>query len=149
MLHKTVGRPMEILLVEDSLVDARLTMGALKKGQVPHRLTLVRDGAEAMEFLRQEGKFARAPRPDLMLLDLHLPKKDGLEVLSDVKTDYDLKSIPIVVLTASDANEDMQKCELLHVDAYMNKPVDTERFIDVVRQLKRFWHANLILPVLD
>jgi CheY-like chemotaxis protein len=149
MLHKTVGRPMEILLVEDSLVDARLTMGALKKGQVPHRLTLVRDGAEAMEFLRQEGRFARAPRPDLMLLDLHLPKKDGLEVLSEVKTDYDLKSIPIVVLTASDANEDMQKCELLHVDAYMNKPVDTERFIDVVRQLKRFWHANLILPVLD
>jgi two-component system, chemotaxis family, response regulator Rcp1 len=149
MLHKTVGRPMEILLVEDSLVDARLTMGALKKGQVPHRLTLVRDGAEAMEFLRQEGRFARAPRPDLMLLDLHLPKKDGLEVLSEVKTDYDLKSIPIVVLTASDANEDMQKCELLHVDAYINKPVDTERFIDVVRQLKRFWHANLILPVLD
>ena len=149
MLNKTVGRPMEILLVEDSLVDARLTMGALKKGQVPHRLTLVRDGAEAMEFLRQEGCFARAPRPDLMLLDLHLPKKDGLEVLSEVKADYDLQSIPIVVLTASDVTEDMQKCELLHVDAYMNKPVDTERFIEVVRQLKRFWHANLIMPALD
>lgn len=149
MLNKTVGRPMEILLVEDSLVDARITMGNLKKGQVPHRLTLIRDGLEAMEFLRQEGRFARAPRPDLILLDLHLPKKDGLDVLGEVKGDYDLKSIPIVVLTASDASEDMQKCELLHVDGYMTKPVDTEKFLDLVRQLKRFWHANLILPVLD
>ncbi len=149
MQSKTVGRPMEILLIEDSLVDARLTIAALKKGQIPHRLTLTRDGDEALEFLRQEGRFARAPRPDLVLLDLHLPKRDGLDVLGEIKADYDLKSIPVVILTASDAREDMEKCELLHVDAYLTKPVDTDKFVDLVKQLKRFWHANLILPGIE
>lgn len=146
MTRGTVGRQMEILLVEDSLTDACLTMGALKKGQVQHRLTLVRDGQEAMNFLGQVGHFARAPRPDLILLDLFLPKKDGLQVLTEIKEDYDLKNIPVVILTASDAEEDSLRCQLLHVDSYMTKPVNMEKFLTVVRQLKRFWLNDVILP---
>lgn len=138
---------MEILLVEDSLTDAAMTIGVLKKGDVRHRLTLVRDGEEAMEFVRRDGKFARAPRPDLILLDLGLPKKDGRQVLSEVKNDYDLKEIPVVVLTASDAQDDKLNCDLLHVDSYITKPVNMDKFLDVVRQLRSFWHADLILPL--
>src|SRR6185437_4800433 len=99
MSSQTIGRPMEILLVEDGLVDARVTIAALRKGMIQHRLTLNRDGLEAMEFLRQEGKFARAPRPDLILLALCLPKKDGREVLAEIKADDSLRSIPVVVMT--------------------------------------------------
>ena len=117
MRKEISGRPMEILLVEDSRTDACLTIGNLKNGGIQHRLTLIRDGVEAMEFVRQEGKFARAPRPDLILLDLHLPKKDGLEVLSELKADYDLKGIPVVVLTGSDADDDTERCEMLGVDS--------------------------------
>ena len=143
---QTIGRPMEILLVEDGLVDACVTINALKKGNVQHRMTLIRDGQEAMEFLRQEGKFARAPRPDLMLLDLGLPKKDGREVLSEVKLDPDLKSIPVVIMTSSDDEEDRVQSELLGVDSFITKPVDLEKFLTVVRQLKRYLHADLVLP---
>src|SRR5581483_7950447 len=131
MSNALVGRPMEILLVEDSLVDARFTIGALEKSAVKHRLTLVRDGVEALEFLRKEGRFARAPRPDLILLDLELPRKDGREVLSEVKEDYDLKSIPIVILTASNAPEDVARGELLHVESYLTKPVNYDHFLSV------------------
>lgn len=145
----TVGRPMEILLVEDSLMDARVTMEALKTSQMKHRLTLIRDGEEALEFLNQQGKFARAPRPDVILLDLHLPKRDGLEVLSEVRGDFDLKSIPVVVLTSSDAEEDRERCRVLDVDSYITKPVNLSKFLDVVRQLKRFWLKDVILPALD
>jgi len=141
-----VGRPMEILLVEDSLTHARLTIGMLKKGRIRHRVTLVRDGQEALEFLYREGKFARAPRTDLMLLDLELPKLDGREVLARVKNDLDLQQIPVVVLTASEDEQDQVQSEMLQVDAYLNKPIDVDRFIAVVRELRRFWHSDLILP---
>lgn len=145
---QTIGRPMEILLVEDGLVDASVTIGALKKGHVQHRMTLIRDGAEAMEFLRQDGKFARAPRPDLILLDLGLPKKDGREVLQEIKGDPNLSGIPVVIMTSSDDEEDRMQSEMLGVDSFITKPVDMEKFISVVRQLKRFLHADLILPAL-
>ena len=146
MSSHTVGRPMEILLVEDSLTDAALTIGALKNGQLQHRLTLIRDGQEAMEFLRRVGKFGRAPRPDLILLDLLLPKKSGLDLLHEIKDDFELKEIPVVVLTGSDAREDKIKCEYLHVDSYITKPVNMDKFIAVVRQLRRHILDDVILP---
>lgn len=148
MLNQAIGRPMEILLVEDGLVDARVTIGALKRGQIQHRMTLIRDGAEAMEFLRQEGKFSRAPRPDLILLDLGLPKMDGRQVLQEIKADDSLSTIPVVIMTSSDDEEDRAQSELLGVDSFITKPVDLEKFLSVVRQLKRYLHADLILPAL-
>lgn len=144
--EEVVGRPMEILLVEDSLVDARLTIEALRRGGIKHRLTIVRDGQEAMEFLHQQGHFARAPRPDLILLDLQLPKKDGRDVLAEVKADLDLQSIPVVILSASQAHEDLLRSELLRVEGYMVKPIDLVKFVQLVRQLKDYWHADVILP---
>jgi CheY-like chemotaxis protein len=140
---------MEILLVEDGLMDARVTINALRDGLTQHRLTLIRDGAEALEFLRQDGRFARAPRPDLVLLDLMLPKKSGTEVLDEVRGDYSLKDIPVVVLTASEDEADKVKCQMLHVDAFITKPVNIEKFLTVVRQLKRFWLNDVILPAVD
>ncbi len=141
-----VGRPMEILLVEDSRVDARLTIGALQEGQLKHRLTIVRDGEEAMLFLHQEKWFAQAPRPDLVLLDLNLPRKDGREVLKEIKADYRLNEIPVIILTASQNHKDELRSQMLNVDGYMQKPVDLKQFIALVRQLKAFWHADVILP---
>ncbi|MCE9547949.1 MAG: response regulator [Planctomycetia bacterium] len=149
MLPDTVGRPMEILLVEDSLSDARLAIEALKEGRIIHRLSLVRHGTEAMEFLQQEGRFARAPRPDLVLLDLDLPGKDGREVLSEIKSDFELQHIPVVILTASRAHEDKLRGEMLHVDGYMVKPVELEKFLQLVRQLRRLWLDDVILPNVD
>lgn len=140
---------MEILLVEDNLVDARFAIESLRRSQVQHRLTLVRDGAEAMEFLLQEGRFARAPRPDLILLDLEMPKKTGREVLSEVKERYDLKGIPIVVMTSSDDEEDRLRCQLMNVDCYITKPVNLDKFLKVVRELKRYWMEDVILPSTD
>jgi CheY-like chemotaxis protein len=137
---------MEILLVEDSLIDARLTIEALRRGRIKHRLTIVRDGEEAMQFLHQQDRFARAPRPDLILLDLQLPKKDGREVLAEIKADLELQVIPVVILSASKAHEDLLRSELLRVEGYMVKPVDLEKFIQLVRQLKDYWHADVILP---
>ena len=148
MPNQTIGRPMEILLVEDGLVDASVTIAALKKGQVQHRMTLIRDGAEAMEFLQQQGKFARAPRPDLILLDLGLPKKDGRQVLQEIKADESLSQIPVVIMTSSDDEEDRVQSQLLGVDAFVTKPVDFEKFLTVVRQLRRYLHADLILPTM-
>ncbi len=146
MLHELVGRPMEILLVEDSLTDARLTIEALKDGRVRHRLTLMTDGVEAMQFLRREGIFQRAPRPDLVLLDLRLPKKDGREVLAEMRADEALKEIPVVVLTAASSDEDYLKTQLLGVDAYMVKPVNLAKFLELVRQLHHRWLADVVLP---
>jgi CheY-like chemotaxis protein len=146
---EAVGRPMEILLVEDSLTHAKLAIGMLEKVKFKHRVTLVRDGEEAIQFIFREGRFAQAPRPDLILLDLELPKKDGRAVLAEVKADFDLKEIPIVVLTASEDDEDRARSEFLNVQYYMTKPVNVEKFVDVVRQLKRFWHADVILPAID
>ena len=102
-----------------------------------------------MEFLRREGKFIHAPRPDLILLDLFLPKMTGHDVLSEVKADYDLREIPVVILTASEAEEDKLRCELLHVDAYITKPVNLDKFLDVIRKLKRFWLEDVILPSVE
>ncbi len=149
MMKQAVGRPMEILLVEDGLVDARLTIAALQHGQLQHRLTLIRDGEEAMEFLRQQGKFARAPRPDLVLLDLLLPKKDGLDVLAEVRADDQLSSLPVVVLTASEDEDLRSRSEMLGIDSFITKPVDFKKFLSVVNELRRYWHADLILPTLD
>ncbi len=137
---------MEILLVEDSLTSARLTIGALKKGQIQHRLTWLTDGEEALEFLYKKGKFAQAPRPDLILLDLELPKKDGRAVLTDVKSNDDLKGIPVVILTASTAHEDIEQSERLDVESYLTKPVDLDKFLRLVRELSTFWHTDMIVP---
>jgi chemotaxis family two-component system response regulator Rcp1 len=147
MSTDTGGRPMEILLIEDNLADARLAIEALKVGRVKHRLTLVRDGVEAMEFLYQQGRFARAPRPDLILLDLELPLKDGREVLVEVKTDLRLSSIPVVILTASQDHADLLRSQLLQVDGYMTKPVDLGKFLTLVRELQRFWMSDVVLPL--
>ncbi len=149
MSRYTIGRPMEILLVEDSLLDARLTIAALKKGGLQHRLTLVRDGEEAVEFLLQESKFARAPRPDLILLDLLLPKKDGLSVLAEVHSDFELKGLPVVVLTGAEDEQTRARCELFGVEHYLTKPVNFVEFLDVIKSLKCHWHQDLILPALD
>lgn len=149
MTNSLVGRPMEILLVEDGLMDARVAIEALREGHVQHRLTLVRDGQEAMQFLRQEGRFAKAPKPDLVLLDLMLPKKTGLEVLSELRADLTLQDLPVVVLSASEHEEDRTKCELFHVDSYMSKPVNLEKFLAVVKELKRCWRDDVILPSVD
>ena len=149
MGQNTVGRPMEILLVEDSLTSARMTMGGLKSGQVQYRLTWVTNGEDALEFLRQRGKFGRAPRPDLILLDLGLPKKDGREVLREIKADPQLAEIPVVILTASTDQEDRLTSEQLQVEAYMTKPVNQEKFLDLVSKLSRFWHADMILPTVS
>lgn len=146
MREDTVGRPMEILLVEDSLTSARLTMGVLRKGSLQHRMTWLSDGVEAIEFLLRVGKFSQAPRPDLILLDLGLPRKDGREVLADVRANDDLKSIPIVILTASTAHEDVAQSESLHVQSYLTKPVDLDAFLELVQQLNRFWHEDMIVP---
>lgn len=146
MGQNTVGRPMDILLVEDSLTAARLTMGGLKSGKVPHRLTWVTDGEDALEFVRQHGKYSRAPRPDLILLDLGLPKKDGREVLREIKGTPSLSEIPIVVLTASTDQEDRLTSEQLQVEAYMTKPVNIEKFLELVTKLSRFWREDMILP---
>jgi chemotaxis family two-component system response regulator Rcp1 len=146
MNREMVGRPAEILLVEDNLGDARLFEEALREGRINHRLTLVCDGFEAMEFLRRQGVFGRAPRPDLILLDLGLPKMDGRQLLENIKSDDDLEQIPVVILTASQAHEDYLRGELLHVDCYLTKPVDLEKFVSVVRQLKRNWLLKMLLP---
>jgi chemotaxis family two-component system response regulator Rcp1 len=146
MDQNTVGRPMEILLVEDSLTFARIAFGALKKGEVQHRLTWVTDGEEALEFLYQRGKFSRAPRPDLILLDLGLPKKDGREVLTEIKHDEELKQIPVVVMTASTNATDIQRSEELHVQSYMTKPLNLKKFLKLVKELARYWHEDMILP---
>ena len=116
MKHHAIGRPMEILLVEDSLLDAKLTISALQKGGLQHRLTLIRDGEEALEFLFKNGRFSQAPRPDLILLDLCLPKKDGIDVLTEMRRDYELKDIPVVVLTATGDESTKARVELYHVE---------------------------------
>jgi CheY-like chemotaxis protein len=140
---------MEILLVEDSLIDARLTIAALRKGGLKHRLTLTRDGAEATEFLFRRGRFAQAPRPDLILLDVVLPKKSGLELLAEVREDDDLKKIPVVVLTAAEDGDTEEQCRNHGVEHYIPKPVNVDKFLGVVKKLKHHWHHDLILPSLE
>jgi CheY-like chemotaxis protein len=141
-----IGEPIDILLVEDNPGDARLAMEALKDAKVSNTLHWVKDGVEAIQFLRCEGDHADAPRPDVILLDLNLPKKDGREVLRDIKADPDLKRIPVVVLTVSSAEEDVLKSYDLHANCFISKPLDLDRFIEVVRSIEDFWLAIVRLP---
>jgi CheY-like chemotaxis protein len=141
-----IARPIEILLVEDNLGDARLTQEALREAKVRNRLSHVRDGVEALAFLRREGAHAEAPRPDLILLDLNLPRKDGREVLAEIKQDERLRRIPVVVLTVSQADEDILRVYDLNANCYITKPVDLEQFIKVVRSIEEFWLAIVKLP---
>jgi len=140
------NRPVEILLVEDNPGDERLTREALKEGKVYSNLHWVKDGVEALEFLRKQGKYAGKPRPDIILLDLNLPKKDGREVLQEIKTDEDLKRIPVVVLTTSKAEEDVLRTYNLHANCYVTKPVDLEKFMVVVKSIDVFWLTVVTLP---
>jgi len=149
MSQSFFGRPMEILLVEDSPADARITMRSLKEGRIRHRLSIAMDGEEALRFLHREGEFARAPRPDLILLDLRLPGMDGRELLKEIRSDAALCEIPVVVMTSSEEHEAMIRDEQLQVEAYIGKPIDREAFIDLVRRLKSHWHADVILPLAD
>ena len=138
--------PIDILLIEDNPGDERLTREALKEGKVYSNLHWVKDGVEAMSFLRREGKYADVPRPDIILLDLNLPKKDGREVLQDIKNDDALKRIPVVVLTTSKAEEDVLRTYNLHANCYVTKPVDLEKFIVVVKSIDVFWLTVVTLP---
>ena len=146
MAEKKVGAPVEILLVEDNPADVRLTQEALKEGKVYNNLHWAKDGVEALDFLRRKGKFEGAPRPDIILLDLNLPKKDGREVLQDIKNDDKLKRIPVVILTTSKAEEDVLKSYNLHANCYVTKPVDLEQFIVVVKSIDMFWLTVVTLP---
>jgi len=143
---QTPVRPAEILLVEDNPGDARLTLEALKEGKVLNHVSVVPDGVEAMAFLRRQGPYADAPRPNLILLDLNLPKKDGREVLAEIKADPDLKRIPVVILTTSQAEEDIARTYDLHANCYITKPVDLDKFLEVVRSIEDFWLAFVQLP---
>ena len=139
-------RPVEILLVEDSPTDALLAKEALEYSKVANHLHIVVDGVEALDFLRRQGKHANAPRPDLILLDLNLPKRDGREVLRDIKNDEQLSRIPVVVLTTSTNEADVLKTYGLHANCYIVKPVDFEKFADVVKAIENFWFVIVTLP---
>lgn len=145
-INESSSRPVEILLVEDNPGDMRLTQEALKEGKVYNNLHWAKDGVEALEFLRREGARATAPRPDIILLDLNLPKKDGREVLDVIKRDDHLKHIPVVVLTTSKAEEDVVRSYELHANCYVTKPVDLDKFIAVVQSIDRFWLTVVTLP---
>ena len=141
-----LGDPIEILLVEDSEGDARLAQEALKEAKVVNTLHWVEDGEEAMEFLRRKGKYANAPRPHVILLDLNLPKKDGREVLAEIKQDESLRRIPVVILTASEAEVDIVKSYDLHANCYITKPIDLDQFLRVVKAIEGFWLTIVKLP---
>ncbi len=136
----------EILLVEDNPGDVRLTREALKEGKILNHVSVVGDGVEALAFLRREDKYANAVRPDLILLDLNLPKKDGREVLAEIKADAGLKKIPVVILTTSAAEQDILKTYDLHANCYITKPVDLEQFIKIVQLIEDFWFTIARLP---
>jgi chemotaxis family two-component system response regulator Rcp1 len=139
-------RPVEILLVEDNAGDVLLTEEALQEAKILNRLSVVRDGIDALEFLRRQGRHAAAPRPDLILLDLNLPRKDGREVLAEIKADPALHRIPVVVLTTSAAQEDVLKSYDLHANCYISKPVDLGRFLEILRVIDSFWLTIVTLP---
>jgi len=145
-MNVSEARPIEILLVEDSPSDARLTIEALEAGKVANSLTLVEDGVEAMAYLRRQGKYAKVARPDLIMLDLNLPRKDGREVLAELKADPDLKVIPVLVLTTSRSDRDILQSYQLNANCFITKPVDFTRFIEVVRSIEQFWLTVVTLP---
>lgn len=131
--------PLEILLVEDNLADIELTRQGLREGKIANNLHIARDGVEALAFLRRQDEYAGVPRPDLILLDLNLPRKDGRELLQEIKQDDDLKQIPVVILTTSQAEEDILKAYSCHANAYMNKPVGFDGFVRVVKGITDYW----------
>lgn len=136
----------EILLVEDNPGDVRLTQEILKEGKLLNHLSVVNDGVQAIEFLQKQGDFANSPRPDLILLDLNLPRKDGWEVLTEIKSSPDLKRIPVVILTTSQAEEDVLSAYDAYANCYIPKPIDLEQFIKVVRSIEEFWLNMVKLP---
>jgi two-component system, chemotaxis family, response regulator Rcp1 len=138
--------PIEILLVEDNPGDVRLTIEALKEGKVANEINVAADGIEALAFLRREGKYENAPKPDLILLDLNLPKKNGREVLAEIKMNPHLKCIPVVILTSSQAEKDIAATYNLHANCYITKPVDFDQFIKVVKSIENFWFKVVKLP---
>jgi len=146
MMSSAISKPIEILLVEDNPGDVRLTKEALKEGKVLNKLYVVEDGMEAVEFLNREGRYADMPRPELILLDLNLPKKDGREVLTEIKTNEELRRIPVVVLTTSRSEEDVLKSYDLNANCYITKPVDLDQFISVVKSINEFWLTIVKLP---
>lgn len=139
-------RPIDILLVEDNPGDVELAREALGMGKLHNNLHVVQDGVAAMDFLRQRGAYATVPRPDLIILDLNLPKKDGRQVLAEVKVDESLKRIPVVILTTSSAEEDILKTYNLHANCYITKPLDMNQFLRVVRSIEDFWLSIVVLP---
>jgi len=139
-------RPIDILLVEDNPGDVRLTQEALLEGKVLNRIFIAYDGVEALDFLHRRGQFASAPRPDIILLDLNMPRMDGRECLARIKNDPDLRSIPVVVLTTSEADQDVIRSYDMHASCYISKPVDMEQFMKVVKAIKHFWFTIVHLP---
>lgn len=140
------GRTIEILLVEDNPGDVRLTQELLKDGKIANHLSVVEDGVQAIEFLQQQGKFAQSPRPDLILLDLNLPRKDGREVLAEIKFNEAWRRIPVIVLTTSHAEEDVFKAYDFYANCYITKPIDLDQFIQVVQSIEAFWLTIVKLP---
>ncbi|MBI5740158.1 MAG: response regulator [Nitrospirae bacterium] len=145
-MNNVTGNPIEVLLVEDNPADVRLMRESLKDSKVRNYLHVVNDGEEAMSFLRREGKYSGVPRPDLIMLDLNLPKKDGREVLEEIKNDPELKQIPVVIVTTSSADEDIVKSYCLHANCYVTKPVDLDQFMKVVHAIEDFWLTIVKLP---
>jgi len=146
MRAKMIVKPIEILLIEDNLGDVRLVEETFKEYKVKNKLHIAYDGIEAINFLKKKGDYASMPRPDLILLDLNLPKKDGREVLDDIKKDDNLKSIPIVILTTSREEEDILRSYNLHANCYITKPVDLDQFIKIVKSVEDFWLSIVELP---
>jgi two-component system, chemotaxis family, response regulator Rcp1 len=146
MSYHDYGKPIDILLVEDNPGDVRLTIEAFKEGKVFNNLHVVQDGEEAMDFLKKRKSHAEAPRPDLILLDLNLPKMDGRAVLAEIKSDTELRRIPVVVLTTSKAEEDILRSYDLHANCYITKPVELEEFISIVQNIESFWLSIVKLP---
>jgi len=143
---ETYSRPVEVLLVDDSQADIRLTKEAFKEWQVANHISVVTDGAAAIEFLHREGEFKDAPRPDVVLLDLNLPRKNGPEVLEEIKNDPDLRRIPVMVMSTSNLDQDLHRAYDLHANCYIAKPGDLERYMDVVRSIEQFWFNIVSLP---
>lgn len=139
-------KPIDILLIEDNPADVRLTLEAFKEGKVNNTLHVVGNGEDAIAFLKQEGKYNNAPRPDIILLDLNLPKKDGREVLEEIKSEPLLKRIPVIILTTSKAEEDILRTYNLHANCYINKPVDVDEFITIAKSIENYWLTIVKLP---
>lgn len=145
-MHHFTGQPIEILMVEDNPGDARLAEEALRDSRVLNNLNVASDGEQAMHYLRQQGRFADAPKPDIILLDLNLPRKDGREVLAEIKADAVLRRIPVVILTTSESEEDILRTYDLHANCYITKPVDFKQFAKVVKSIEDFWFTIVKLP---